>query len=628
MCAISGIIGKNLDFNLNKIKKIKKILNHRGPDYSGHIYTKNAILIHNRLSIIDLEKRANQPFESKNKSKILVFNGEIYNFIEIKKELKRLNLRFTTNSDTEVLLMAYEKWGIDCVNKFEGMFAFAIYDLKKKKAFFARDRFGQKPIFFWKKRNKIHFASEIKGLIAAGYSPKPNLSTWFDYLYFGATDHSRDTFFKDIFQLLPGELATYDFNKGFKIKKWYNFKKIIKKFKTKKINNIKNEITKTSYNAVRINSRSDVPISIALSGGLDSSLLMSLSYNKNFLNSKPKCYSIKFENKHSEKEYIDASTKFYNFKSNFINFRQKDFIKSIIPSIWHLESPSGGLMNSAMAKLCHAIKKDKIKVTLDGTGIDEGFGGYELHHLQYLYYLKKNKDPKFVISLKLFMKNWNIKKKAELKKINDLKKLDAKSVDGYKYVNNNILDNKFVSLNKNNIKNFKLDKLSKLDVKNSLCEYIQDTKVPRNCRLLDRVSMAFGVEMRFPFLEHSFLETGLKLDPKAYFLYGRSKSIVRETFKKIIAPKTRKAKKFTIQSPQNDWLRQEPMSSFILRLIKSDKFAQRGIFNKKKVLTAFAKFKKGNSKTSFFIWQVINTEIWFQIFIDKKFDLNKLKFKF
>ena len=190
------------------------------------------------------------------------------------------------------------------------------------------------------------------------------------------------------------------------------------------------------------------------------------------------------------------------------------------------------------------------------------------------------------------------------------------------------MDNSFVLLHKKKIKDFKLDRFSKVNIKNSLCEYIQDTKIPRNCRLLDRVSMAFGVEMRFPFLEHSFLETGLNLDPKAYFLYGRSKSIVRETFKKIIAPKTRKARKFTIQSPQNEWLREEPMSSFILKLIKSDKFSKRGIFNQKKVLTAFTKFKKGNSKTSFFIWQVINTEIWFQIFIDKKFNLNKLKFKF
>ena len=113
------------------------------------------------------------------------------------------------------------------------------------------------------------------------------------------------------------------------------------------------------------------------------------------------------------------------------------------------------------------------------------------------------------------MKNWNIKKKEVLKKIDNLKKLDAKSVDGYKYVNSNILDNSFVLLYKKRIKDFKLDRFSKVNVKNSLCEYIQDTKVPRNCRLLDRVSMAFGVEMRFPFLEHSFLETGLNLDPKA-----------------------------------------------------------------------------------------------------------------
>ena len=340
------------------------------------------------------------------------------------------------------------------------------------------------------------------------------------------------------------------------------------------------------------------------------------------------CYSIEFEKSHSEKKYIDASTNFYNFKSNFINFNKEDFVNSLIPSIWHLESPSGGLMNLAMAKLCYKIKKDKIKVVLDGTGIDEGFGGYELHHLQYLYYLKKKKDKKFLISLKLFIKNWDIEKKEVLRKINNLQKLDAKSVDGYKYINLNILNKNFISNHKKNIKSFKLDKLSKLNIRKSLSEYIQDTKIPRNCRLLDRVSMAFGVEMRFPFLEHSFLEMGLKLNPKAYFLYGRSKSIIRETFKKIIAPKNRKAKKFTIQSPQNEWLRQEPMSSYIFKLIKTESFAKRGIFNQKKVLREFLKFKKGDSKTSFFIWQVINTELWFQIFIDKKFEQKKINFNF
>ena len=354
---------------------------------------------------------------------------------------------------------------------------------------------------------------------------------------------------------------------------------------------------------------------------------MSICYNKNYLNKQLKCFSFQFDKDYSEKEFIDASTDFYGFKSNFVNFSKIDLKKSLIPSIWHLESPSGGLANLAIGKLCYEIKKNGIKVVLDGTGPDECFGGYELHHLQYLYNLRKKRDKKFKNSLNLFIKNWGISEEEVFEKLKNFDENSTKTVDGYKFTNTSCLSDEFLKDNKIRIKDYKLDD-NTIEVKNSLSEYIQKTKIPRNCRMLDRVSMAFGVELRFPFLEHAFLEYGLSLNPKSYFLLGKSKSILRETFKEIIAPKTRKQKKMTIQTPQNLWLRIEPMKSFITEIINSKSFAIRGIFDQKKVVSEYDKFLNGNSKTSFYIWQIINTEIWFRLFIDKKYKSNEIKFNY
>ena len=157
MCAIAGIIGNNLEKDVLNISKIQKSMEHRGPDNSSHYFLEPALFIHNRLTIIDLDKRANQPFLSNDKQKVIVFNGEIYNYLELKKILEKY-FQFKTSSDTEVLLAAYEHWGESFLNKLEGMFALAIFDYKKNKAFFARDRFGQKPIFFWKNDNKLYFS--------------------------------------------------------------------------------------------------------------------------------------------------------------------------------------------------------------------------------------------------------------------------------------------------------------------------------------------------------------------------------------------------------------------------------------------------------------------------------------
>lgn len=623
MCGIIGIIGNQISKEYLNSDKLKLALNHRGPDFTDHIFIDPIFFIHNRLSIIDLDKRAHQPFFSNDRSKVIIFNGEIYNYQEIKKELLN-SYEFKTLSDTEVLLAAYERWGTKCLDKFKGAFAFCIYDFKKKIAFFARDRFGQKPIFFWKNKNNLHFASEIKGLIASGYKAEPNYQIWYDYLNYGKTDHSRDTFFKDIFQLLPGEFAIFKTSEGIKINKWYKLEDNISN-KNNSLN-IKGKILDKLSESIELNSRADVPLTLSLSGGLDSSILMSLGLKNKIFDKNPRCYSVVFEKDFSEKEYIDNSTNYYGFKSNFINFSQKEFKDSIEPMVWSLESPSGGLMNCALAKLCNQIKKDRYKIILDGTGLDEGFGGYEIHHLKYLLNLKKIDAKKFDISLKLFSENWGIPNEKIINKLDSMQNVIPKTIDGFDMINYNLINKNF-SENFKNKKNFKKINTGDL-VKDSLIEYIQQTKIPRNNRLKDRISMAFGLELRLPFLEHDLLEYALSLNTKSYFLNGKSKSILRYSVKNFVQNRVRKAKKFSIQSPQNTWLKKEPMKSYIENLINCKNAKDRNIFDIKNLKIEWQKFLDGKFDTSFFIWQFINTEMWFQTFIDKSSENVNKSFNF
>ena len=251
--------------------------------------------------------------------------------------------------------------------------------MKKKNIFFARDRFGQKPFFYCKNKEVFNFASEVKGLIALGYKPLPNRSSWHDYLINGQTDEKSDTFFKGVKQLLPGEFGILDSKNNLKIQRWYDLKKKIKK-NIQTYDETLNEIFEKLKKSVEICSRADVPVALSLSGGLDSSILFSIQNKFNYTKYSPKAYSIDFGKDFSEKKYINLTTSRYNQKSKLINFTCDDWIKSIKPSIWSLESPSGGLMNCAATKMNFQIKKDGFKVVQDGTGLDEIFGGYLYFH--------------------------------------------------------------------------------------------------------------------------------------------------------------------------------------------------------------------------------------------------------
>ncbi|MFN9583482.1 MAG: asparagine synthase (glutamine-hydrolyzing), partial [Bacteroidota bacterium] len=275
MCGISGIV--NSPAAEQSVQRMMATQASRGPDAQGMYVndTKDVALGHNRLSIIDLSNAANQPMYSSDKRYVLVYNGEIYNYRELKSELKS-GYNFTTESDSEVILAAYCTWGNHMLNKLNGMFAFAIWDTQEQQLFMARDRFGVKPFYYAQVNHTFLFASELKAIHATGLIPKtPNYAIWSDYFSTGLYDHSTESFWQNITQLPAGSSATYN-NNNLKIHYWYKLTDRIQEKDSRNEEDVMDELLSLLESSIDYRFRADVPVGVCLSGGLDSSLLLAL----------------------------------------------------------------------------------------------------------------------------------------------------------------------------------------------------------------------------------------------------------------------------------------------------------------------------------------------------------------
>src|SRR5690606_18119567 len=272
MCGIAGIIGSIA--NDTELQKMLQCQAHRGPDHTGSYIDKSfAAIGHNRLSIIDLSADANEPFRDNSGRYYLTFNGEIYNYKELKEELKGF-YEFQTSSDTEVLLASYIKWGEDCLSKFRGMFAFAIWDSEKKELFAARDRFGVKPFYFSREHNSLYFSSEIKALKHLPGRDEPNKKVWANYFVHGSYGMPDETFYQNIEQLPGGHSLNFSEEK-LSISKWYNFEAEVAKVKTDlSFEEAKEKYTELLKESILLRFWADVPVGFNIRGGVDSSLLL------------------------------------------------------------------------------------------------------------------------------------------------------------------------------------------------------------------------------------------------------------------------------------------------------------------------------------------------------------------
>ena len=393
MCGIAGYIGRK-NFNNKKINQILNLMDRRGPDSKGfkkiNLKQKQINLFFSRLSIIDVRKICDQPF--KYKESILIFNGEIYNYIELRSQLKKFGYNFKTNSDTEVLIKALHCWGEDAVNKLEGMWSFFYFDEKKNQGLLCRDRFGEKPLFYSSENNEIIFGSEIKFI--EGMTEKKfelNFDKIENFLRYGYKSLNKDdkSYFKKINSVPPGHLIRINNNKSKIVKYWNISYKPSSILKEKEIyRNIKERLLKS----IEIRLRADFPIAFLLSGGLDSNALA--FFSKKYFHYDVNTFSIISKDpKYDESKFINHSTKKLGVKhrSLKINFDKLNFLENLKDQISYHDSPVTTINSFLSFMLLKKIKQDGFKICISGIGSDELFSGYYDHHLLYLNEIKNNK---------------------------------------------------------------------------------------------------------------------------------------------------------------------------------------------------------------------------------------------
>ena len=424
MCGIYGIIGKDVKKYKSHFKLMGNEIKHRGPDFSGNFISNNLLLGHQRLSILDLSKKANQPLKSLNSRYLISFNGEIYNYVELLKQLK-MEKNF---GDTRALIEILSKHNIKGLDKLRGMFAFALHDSIKETTYLVRDRFGIKPLYYMKQNNSFYFASEIKPLLKVSDKTNVNEKIIKDYLRESLVDHTNETFFKNIYQLDPGSYLKVDKN-GNILKKirWYNLSNKLTKNSTN-IKNAEEKYYEIFKDTLRLHLRSEVKVGLALSGGIDSKIILDEVINR-FSDEKLNSYSFCFkEKKYSEKTGIIQNIGKHKLNSVIVNQSESilnEFKKNIIIQ----EQPFGGIATIAMNNLFKKVKDDKIKVILTGAGADDCLAGSNREIIYYLSSIRKQKN-KFNSEISYFCKINNLDRNIIINRIDSLKKNHLTSADG------------------------------------------------------------------------------------------------------------------------------------------------------------------------------------------------------
>jgi len=629
MCGIAGKL--NIKFNsISKLNQHLKLMNnlqaHRGPDGVA-IWEHQKKYIgfgHTRLSIIDLIT-GDQPMSDKYGNTIC-FNGEIYNYLELKDELKNF-YDFKTTSDTEVILAAYKKWGADCVNHLRGMFAFAIWDEKNRALFAARDRFGIKPFYYFLKKDNFYFASEAKTLLPFMDAIQTDLGALKDYFVFQFTLGEK-TLFKGIKQLLPAHTLTIK-NGKLAIKKYWEVNYALD-WKHKK-SYFQNKVRELLEDSVKVHLRSDVPIGAYLSGGIDSSLMATLA-RKFQPEGEIKAFNGKFSinKEYDESEYASEIAKKNKLNLFQIDIKSRDFVDNIRKIIYYLDYPVAG-PGSFPQFMVSQLASKHLKVVLGGQGGDEVFGGYARYLLAYFEQCIKGAidgtmhSGKYIITYESIIPNLVTLKeyKPLMQEFWSSGLFEERGKRYFKLINraNTFKDEinwqilepyspfetfKQIFWAKNVEKESYFDSMTHFDFK---------TLLPALLQVEDRMSMAHGLESRVPILDHPLIEFVATIPSNVKFENGQLKLLLKETFSDILPKKIVERKdKMGFPVPLSEWMKGD-LLEFIKDIFSSKKAKERIYLNPKfDIGTLISEEGKFSRK----LWGLLSLELWQQEFHDKE----------
>ena len=601
MCGIAGIIGSGR-VNVS-VKEMLEKIRHRGPDGLFYYEADHVAFGHARLSIIDLSTSANQPMVDPSTGNVIIFNGEIYNYLELKDTLKS-QYNFLTESDTEVLLAAYAVYGINFLEHIRGMFAFALFEKKSGKVLLARDRFGIKPLYYRKQSGAVLFGSEIKALLNSDPVPETiNELKAYEFLANCQLDTDEHTMFSNIYQLLPSSYMWVDSNGEMdKSVEYWQFPEPGNRHFDEQA---EKELVELFNETIRIHLRSDVPVGAFLSGGIDSSAVTCFAL-KNLQQPVLHSFSAVLPYFHPENALIkDVLATSDHIRPHQFLLSGEDFFNDIPDLIYHHDEPTMDGSMYAHYKLCSLARDNGVKVLLSGSGGDELFGGYASHiHAQHARLLSTLRFKRY---------------------IGDVRKMKNSAGITYKDLLLKSLYEQIPVSIRRQIKQRQIrKKINHLSISPDFTHYYHEHKDPYFANLVnnyrswtappflhyeDRNSMAFGVETRVPFFDHKLVEFILQFATEDV-IAGKSKSLLRRSFKGIVPDIVLQQKgKYGFPSPIDHALKSDAEGKQLF----FDLYRETPLLKEKETAALGNTFFNGAGDVSIF-WRTLSYMLWYQIF--------------
>jgi asparagine synthase (glutamine-hydrolysing) len=577
MCGIAGLFGPG--WSRFQLESMAAVQWHRGPDDSGIFVDETGMagLAHNRLSILDLSSAGHQPMACASGHLQIVFNGEIYNFLELRKELSEYPFR--TRTDTEVVLAAYERWGECCLDHFLGMFAFLIWDIRKQRLFAARDRFGVKPLHYaFRPNGGISLASEIRALHAAGIPKNLNERAWATYLASGLHDHSEEAFWEGISTLRAGHTLSWH-NGQTSIRCWYDVaERSGPELDRRPLEVVCEEYSSLLVESVQLRFRADVEVGINISGGLDSSTLLGLVHKTNGCPANVKAFTYATgDERYDEVPWVRRMlepTKHPCFVSQIGPQDVPDLAADVQA---HQDEPFGGIPTLAYARLFETARRAGVIVLLDGQGMDEQWAGYD--------YYERLTGSTSMAPLQGTRQNAVMPGCLTAEFLSSAVPFDVPKVYADALRNRQYLDTRY-------------------------------TKIPRALRFNDRVSMRASTELREPFMDHRLFELALRQSPERKIANGTRKWMLRKITRDLLPCEVVEAPKRPVQTPQREWLA-GPLREWAHSCIETAFSEFRGAWFNDNVLSTWQAYCDGLNTNSFYVWQWISLGLTLQSSLER-----------
>lgn len=613
MCGISGLMSlSGVPIIPADVRNMVSALGHRGPDGDGVFCTELIGLGHKRLAIFDLSSAGHQPMCSRCERYTIIHNGEVYNWPEIRSRLSFSSWR--TKTDTETILEAFAELGTSCLELLNGMFAFSIWDKKEQKLFMARDRVGIKPLLYGLYDGRFYFASEAKAILSAGFPKKYRETAIYDYLRWGAIDHSTETFFDGIMILPPGHWMSVSTESGISLQKYWDLEKIVHSSPVMKMDDAVQRYEELLRESIALQARSDVPVAAFLSGGVDSSIVTSQLVKSGVGGLCAFTYDF---DTGGGGESVNAGrvAKILEIDHERVELGHADVPNYFEKVLFHQESPFTSMRVLAVHKLYELCQERGFKVILEGQGGDQLGAGFEYYWMAVVMDALCERGPQAAANLvNAFFERFNVKKEVrEQRLLQALGAIIAQGTatqDGCMFVRPELLNREFLA--RNAARGLPINRTFSSHLLNTQYNDFKGGNLQRVLRYADRASMSTGCEARVPILDHNIVELCFCSPPAARVNGVEQRYLMREAARKLLPASILESPKRSVVDPQRAWLKDE-LHHWVLEILHSsimDEFDFLDVEGVRAEYNAYCAMD-GMPPSGFHIFQYVNIALWY-----------------